>query len=107
MKTAKRTSVTKHGLYARGKALRRTTLRRNWLPAAWIDGVLLTEAHLRSSSLVTARLTLDLGMEIWACPGPSEDPSMEGPNTLLREGIARICLSHPDLLMNLDPSQVT
>jgi DNA processing protein len=81
--------------------------RRNWLLAAWSDGVLVTEARLRSGSLVTARLALDLGKELWVCPGSPEDPSAEGPNALLREGAARICLSPMDLLMDLDPSRVT
>jgi DNA processing protein len=81
--------------------------RRNWLLAAWSDGVLVTEARLRSGSLVTARLALDLGKELWVCPGAPEDPSAEGPNALLREGAARICLSPIDLLTDLDPPRVT
>ncbi len=75
--------------------------RRNWLLAAWTDGVLVTEARLKSGSLVTARLALDLGKELWVCPGSPEDPSAEGPNFLLREGAARICLSPEDLLEDL------
>ena len=75
--------------------------RRNWLLAAWVDGVLVTEARLKSGSLVTARLALDLGKELWVCPGSPEDPSAEGPNYLLREGAARICLSPADLLEDL------
>jgi DNA processing protein len=75
--------------------------RRNWLLAAWTDGVLVTEARLKSGSLVTARLALDLGKELWVCPGSPEDPSAEGPNFLLREGAARICLSPADLLEEL------
>ncbi len=43
--------------------------RRNWLLAAWTQGVLVTEARLKSGSLVTARLALDLGKELWVCPG--------------------------------------
>jgi DNA processing protein len=81
--------------------------RRNWLLAAWSDGVLVTEARLRSGSLVTARLALDLGKELWVCPGAPEDPSAEGPNALLREGAARICLSPLDLLMELVPARAT
>lgn len=81
--------------------------RRNWLLAAWTDGVLVTEARLRSGSLVTARLALDLGKELWVCPGAPEDPSAEGPNALLREGAARICLSPMDLLSDLGPARVT
>jgi DNA processing protein len=81
--------------------------RRNWLLAAWTDGVLVTEARLKSGSLVTARLALDLGKELWVCPGSPEDPSAEGPNFLLREGAARICLSPADLLEDLFPDRVT
>ena len=81
--------------------------RRNWLLAAWSDGVLVIEARLRSGSLVTARLALDLGRELWVCPGAPEDPSAEGPNALLREGAARICLSPADLLEDLGPILAT
>ena len=75
--------------------------RRNWLLAAWTQGVLVTEARLRSGSLVTARLALDLGRELWVCPGAPEDPSAEGPNFLLRSCSARICLGPEDLLEDL------
>lgn len=81
--------------------------RRNWLLAAWTEGVLVVEARLRSGSLVTARLALDLGKELWVCPGSPEDPSAEGPNSLLREGAARICLSPTELLEDLGPIRVT
>jgi DNA processing protein len=77
--------------------------RRNWLLAAWTHGVLVTESRLKSGSLVTARLALDLGKDLWVCPGSPEDPSAEGPNSLLREGAARICLSPADLLEDLGP----
>lgn len=77
--------------------------RRNWLLAAWTEGVLVVEARLKSGSLVTARLALDLGKELWVCPGAPEDPSTEGPNFLLREGAARICLAPSQLLEDLDP----
>lgn len=80
--------------------------RRNWLLAAWTEGVLVTEARLRSGSLVTARLALDLGKELWVCPGSPEDPSSEGPNFLLREGAARICLSPEGLLEDLAAARV-
>jgi len=35
---------------------------------AWSDGVLVTEARLKSGSLVTARLALDLGKELLGLP---------------------------------------
>jgi len=66
--------------------------RRNVLLAAWTDGVLVTEARLRSGSLVTARLALDLGKELYVVPGS------EGPDALLEEGAAHRCTAVSDLL---------
>lgn len=81
--------------------------RRNWLLAAWTEGVLVVEGALASGSLVTARLALDLGKELWVCPGSPEDPSAEGPNALLREGAARLCRCPEDLLEDLGSLRVT
>jgi DNA processing protein len=51
---------------------------------------------------VTARLALDLGKELWVCPGAPEDPLAEGPNQLLRDQAARPCRSPEDLLEDLE-----
>ncbi len=75
--------------------------RRNLLLAAWTRGVLVIEAKLKSGSLVTAKLALDQGKELWVVPGSPEDPLSEGPNSLLREGAARVCRSPEDLLEDL------
>lgn len=75
--------------------------RRNLLLAAWTRGVLVIEAKVKSGSLVTAKLALDHGKELWVVPGNPEDPLSEGPNSLLREGAARICRSPEDLLEDL------
>ena len=75
--------------------------RRNLLLAAWSVGVLVIEAKLKSGSLVTAKLALDHGKELWVVPGAPEDPLAEGPNSLLREGAARLCRSPEDLLEDL------
>jgi DNA processing protein len=72
--------------------------RRNLILSAWVQGVVLVAARYASGSLVTAKLALDQGRELWACPGAPEDPFAEGPNRLLREGAARICLGSRDLL---------
>lgn len=79
--------------------------RRNLLLAAWTSGVLVVESRLRSGSLVTARLALDLGRELWVVPGAPEEPMAEGPNELLRQCAARPCRSPRDLLedLGLDP----
>jgi DNA processing protein len=75
--------------------------RRNVLLAAWTLGVVVMEARLASGSLVTAKLALDHGKELWACPGSPEDPLHEGPNRLIREGAARACLGAQDLIDDL------
>ena len=75
--------------------------KRNWLLAAWTQGVLVVEGGLRSGSLVTARLALDLGRELWVIPGRPEDPGSEGPLALLREGAARAARNPGDLLEDL------
>ncbi len=81
--------------------------RRNLLLAAWTQGVLVMEARIRSGSLVTARLALDLGRELWVVPGAPEEPLAEGPNELLRQCAARPCRSPRDLLEDLGLEQGT
>jgi DNA processing protein len=66
--------------------------RRNWLLAAWVDAVLVMEAAQRSGSLVTAKLALDLGKELYVVPGS------EGTDALLEEGAAHCCTEVSDLL---------
>ncbi len=75
--------------------------RRNLLLAAWSHGVVVVESQLKSGSLVTARLALDLGRDLWACPGAPEDPGAEGPNALLREGCAHPARHPQDILEDL------
>ena len=75
--------------------------RRNLILAAWTQGVALVAARYASGSLVTAKLAPDLGKEVWACPGAPEDPLAEGPNRLIRDGAARICLSAQDVLEDM------
>lgn len=75
--------------------------RRNLLLASWTSGVVLLEGGLRSGSMVTARLALDLGQELWVVPGSPEHPGAEGANALLREGAARVARSPEDLLEDL------
>ncbi|HJW72503.1 MAG TPA: DNA-processing protein DprA [Geothrix sp.] len=66
--------------------------RRNWLLAAWTSGVLVLEARLQSGSLVTAKLALDLGKELFVVPGS------EGPDALLEEGAA-LGIETPEALL--------
>jgi DNA processing protein len=73
---------------------------RNRVIAALAIGTLVVQATLRSGSLVTARLALELGRDVWAVPGRIFDAKGEGPNGLIRDGAGLV--QHPrDLLAAL------
>ena len=75
--------------------------RRNRLISGMAMGVVVVEASLRSGSLITARLALDQGREVFAVPGSPLDPRARGTNGLLRQG-ATLTESAEDVLRALD-----
>ena len=74
--------------------------RRNRIVAGLSLGVVLVEAAQRSGSLITARLGLEAGREIFAVPGSPLDERCRGCNDLVRQG-AHLTEGPEDVLAHL------
>jgi DNA processing protein len=60
--------------------------RRNRIIAGWSQAVVVVEAAARSGALVTARVALEEGRDVFAVPGHPSHPSCAGCNQLIRDG---------------------
>lgn len=63
---------------------------RNRLIAGLSEAVLVIEAPRRSGAMMTARLALENGRDVWAVPGAITHPNSEGPNALIMDGATPI-----------------
>lgn len=79
--------------------------RRNRILAGLARAVVVVEAGAKSGSLITVDHALDLGVEVWAVPGPIEVEACAGSNRLMADG-ARPLVSVAEFVLEVTGHEV-
>lgn len=69
--------------------------RNRWI-AGMSDSLIISEADMKSGSMTTARFAIEYKKPVFAIPGHPSDPRSIGPNSLIKNGKANLCMSVKD-----------
>ena len=85
--------------YSRGtRPEARNFLQRNRIIAGISDATIVIESASHGGGLVTARIALDYGREVFAVPGPVNAEYSKGCNNLIRDNKAQLITSAQDIV---------
>lgn len=74
---------------------------RNRIVAGMTLGTVVVEANLSSGALITARMAVDAGRQVFAVPGRIDSPRSKGCHDLIKKG-AKLCESAEDVLSEFE-----
>lgn len=81
-------------------------VQRNRWVAALGEKLILSEADLKSGSMKTADFALNYGKQVYAVPSHPSDLRSVGPNSLIRDGRAKLCSGVGDFFDQSDKLNV-
>jgi DNA processing protein len=82
------------------RALRHNFPTRNRIIAGMSLGVVIVEGRIGGGAMITARLAMEFGREVFAVAGPVHAHQSQGPHSLVRDG-ARLVTSASDIIEDL------